>query len=96
MDLKQSLTRIGGIVTALGIGNLFDLTALLAKLNLPDWVLTAPGWIKWPVVGAAVVYALLGIVKTSHTNPDGTDATRPYQESRDTDPLPPNPYTGLQ
>lgn len=83
MNLKNALLTIGSITSALGLGNLVDLSALLGHaitaLGLPAWLATAPAVIKYPVVLGAVLWALYSAFVTSQHNPDGTPATEAYK-----------------
>lgn len=87
MTLTQARIRIGAIIATLGLTSL-DLDRFLlpvvTALGLPPGVLDLPGPVKFVVIVAFAVYALVVTKRTSENNPDGTPAERPYDAGKET------------
>lgn len=86
MTLSQARLRIGAVVAALGLTAL-DLDKFLLPvvhaLGLPPGVLDLPGPVKFAVIGAFAIYALVVTKRTSESNPDGTKAETPYDAGKE-------------
>ncbi len=91
MTLTDVRLRIGAIIAALGLTS-FDLDKFLlpivTALGLPPGVIDMPGPMKFVLIAAAAIYALIVARKASEHNPDGTKAETAYVEPVKPFPVP--------